>query len=202
MRSSIAAIALLLLAGCNSQSANQQTGGNAQAGGNQQAAPGQTAAAAPAGGSGSLNIQPGLWEIRMEMQAAQVSGMPPGMRMPHIAPTTIRSCVTPEQVSRANANFLSGSGHAGIDCDYRGVTIAGGRIQGTSTCSRSGMRATVVMDGSFTPTSYDVHQEMHSTMGGRSTSSTNHLVGRRIGECTPGQASQTVPGAGNAADGQ
>jgi hypothetical protein len=202
MRPSIAAIALLLLAGCGSRSATPQAGANRAAGNPPAGADGQTAAPAPAGGSGSLTIQPGLWEINMEMQAAQVSGMPPGMQMPHIPPTTVRSCVTPEQVSRANANFLSGNGHAGIDCDYSGVTVAGGRIQGTSTCSRSGMRATVTMDGSFTPTSYDIHQEMRSTMGGRSSSSTSHLVGRRIGECTPGQASQTVSGAGNGADGR
>jgi hypothetical protein len=194
MRPSIAAATVLLLAGCGSQSANPPAGANQAAG--IQPAGGQTAA----GGSGSLTIQPGLWEITMEMQAARVSGMPPGMQMPHLPPTTVRSCVTPEQVSRANANFLGGNGHAGIACDYSGVTVAGGRIQGTSTCSRSGMRVTATMDGSFTPTSYDVHQEMHSTMGGRSSTSTNHLVGRRVGECTPGQAS-AVPGPGSGRDG-
>src|SRR5206468_2087128 len=64
----------------------------------------------------------------------------------------------------------------------------GGRIQGTSTCRRAGMQVSVTMDGSFTPTSYDVHQQMHSTMSGRTSESTNHLVGRRVGECTPADA--------------
>jgi hypothetical protein len=181
MRLGIAAATFALLAGCSGQSANQQAGGN-------QPAAEQSKAAAPAGGSGSLAIQPGEWEITMEMQATQVSGMPAGVQMPQLPPTTTRSCVTPEQVSRANGNFLSGGGHAGIDCDYSGVTVAGGRIQGTSTCSRSGMQATATMDGSFTPTSYDIHQQMHSTMGGRSTSSNTHLTGRRVGECAPGEA--------------
>lgn len=196
MRPSIAAATLLLLAGCGSQGANPQAAAN-RAAGNQPGAAGQAAAGAPAGGTGSLTIQPGEWEIVMEMQAVEASGLPPGVQMPRIPPTTVRSCVTPEQVSRANANFLSGNGHAGIDCDYSGVTVAGGRIQGTSTCSRAGMRATVTMDGSFTPTSYDIRQQMRSTMGGRSSSSTSHLVGRRIGECTPGQASAVVSGPGS-----
>jgi hypothetical protein len=200
MKLRIAAIATLLLAGCGSQSANQQSA-NQQAGGNQQAAPAQTATAA-AGGNGGLNIQPGEWEITMEMRTTQASGMPAGMTIPQMPPSTIRSCVTPEQVSRANANFLSGGGHAGMNCDYSGVTVAGGRIQGTSTCSRAGMEARVVMDGSFTPTSYDINQQMQSTTHGRAISSTNHLVGRRIGECTPGQASTSMSAPGDSRAGK
>lgn len=194
MRLRIAAITVLLLAGCGSQSANHQTGGNQQA-----AAPAATPA--PAGASSGLTIQPGLWEITMEMRNSRMTGMPEGMSMPQIPPTTVRSCVTPEEVSRANASFLSGGGHAGIDCDYSRVTIAGGRIQGTSTCSRPGMEVAVTMDGSFTPTGYDINQQMQSTMQGRTTSSTNHLVGRRIGECPPGQPSATS-GPGNSLDGR
>ena len=197
MKLQIAAATILLLAGCGSQNADKGAGGNGQEGGNGQASAAPAAAASAAGGSGSLTIQPGEWEITMEMEAAETTGMPPGMHLPHMPPTTVRSCVTPEQVSRANANFLSGSGHAGIACDYSGVTVAGGRIQGTSTCHRADMEATVTMDGSFTPTSYDVRQQMRSTMRGRTSSSTNHLVGRRIGECTPGQANAVVAGPGS-----
>ena len=197
MKLRIAAITILLLAGCG-QSADQGKGGNGQAGGNQQASAAPAAATSAAGGSGSLTIQPGEWEITMEVGAPEVSGMPAGMHMPHVPPTTVRSCVTPEQVSRANANFLSGSGHAGMECDYSGVTVGGGRIQGTSSCRRADIQATVTMDGSFTPTSYDVRQQMHSTIRGRTSSSTNHLLGRRIGDCTPGQASTIVAGPGQA----
>jgi uncharacterized protein DUF3617 len=199
MKLRIAAFATLLLAGCGSQGANQQTA-NQQAGGNQQAAPQQTASAGP--GGGTFTIQPGEWEISMEMHATQASGMPAGMTMPQIPPSTIRSCVTPEQVARANASFLNGGGHAGMECDYSHVTVAGGRIQGTSSCRRPGMEARVVMDGSFTPTSYDINQQMQSTMHGRTMSSTNHLVGRRIGECTPGQAAAAASGPGNGQGGK
>ena len=189
MKLPVAAIATLLLAGCGSRSADQQ------------AAPAATAAGTPAASGGGLNIQPGLWEITMEMRSTRVAGMPEGMAMPQIPPTTVRSCVTPEQVGRANASFLNGGGQAGIDCDYSGVTIAGGRIQGTSTCSRPGMQVTVNMNGSFAPTHYEIDQQMQSTMHGRETSSTNHLVGRRIGECPPGQANGS-PGSGNVQDGR
>jgi uncharacterized protein DUF3617 len=198
MRLHVAAFALCLLAGCGSQSSNQQAanqqGGNGQAGAQPQAV--------AAAGSGGFTIQPGEWEITMDMRATQASGMPAGMQMPQIPPSTMRSCVTPEQVARANASFLNGGGHAGMACDYSHVSVTGGRIQGTSTCSRAGMQATVVMDGSFTPTSYDIHQQMQSTMQGRTMASTNHLVGRRIGECTPAQASAAASVAGNGQDGK
>jgi hypothetical protein len=194
MRISIFAATFALLAGCGSQSANQQSANQASA------APAATAA--PAGGSGGLNIQPGLWEVTMEMRTTQATGMPAGMTIPQMPPSTIRSCVTPEQVSRANANFLNGGGHPGMNCDYSGVTVAGGRIQGTSSCSRAGMEARVTMDGSFTPTSYDINQQMQSTSHGRTMSSTNHLVGRRVGECTPGQESTMMSGPGSSRDGK
>jgi len=201
MRPHIAAISFALLAGCGSRSTDQQSA-NQQAGDNRQSAA-PTAAAAPAGGSGNLNIQPGLWEITMEMRAAEASDLPAGMPMPQIPPTTVRSCVTPEEVGRANASFLGGGGgHAGIDCDYSRVTIAGGRIQGTSSCSRPGMEVTVTMDGNFSPTRYDINQQMRSTMHGRTTSSINHLVGRRVGECPPGQANAATPGPGASRDGR
>ena len=197
MKLRIAAATVLLLAGCGSQNGDKAAGGNGLAGGNQQASGSPAAPAGAAGGSGGLTIQPGEWEVTMEMAAAETSGLPAGMHMPQIPPTTVRSCVTPEQVNRANASFLSGAGRAGMDCDYSGVTIGGGRIQGTSTCRRADIQATVTMDGSFTPTSYDIRQQMHSTIRGRTSSSTNHLVGRRIGECTPGQANEAAgPGTG------
>jgi hypothetical protein len=195
MRFHTAAFAFCLLAGCGGQSPNQQAS-NQQGGANAQTGA-EPRATASAGGSGGLTIQPGEWEITMEMQAGQATGMPAGMHMPQIPVRTIRSCVTPEQVARANASFLNGGGHAGMDCDYSRVTVGGGRIQGTSTCRREGMQATVVMDGSFTPTGYDINQQMRSTMHGRTMSSTNHLVGRRIGECPPGQANASASGQGN-----
>lgn len=182
MKLRIACAAMILLSGCGSQSANQQAANQGEAGGT-------TAAAAPAGGSGSLSIQPGEWEVTVQTQMAAASGLPPGVHMPQMPPSTVRTCVTPEQVARTNGSFLSGSSHRpGVDCDYSHVSVAGGRIQGTSSCTGSGMEATVTMDGSFTPTSYDVDQRMQASMRGHSTSSTTHLSGRRVGDCAPGEA--------------
>ena len=181
MRSCTLWAATALLAGCGSQSANQPAVNASGSGG--------ATAAAPAGGSGTISIQPGAWEVTVQTRMAAAAGLPPGVHLPQIPPSTVRTCVTPEQVARTNGSFLSGSSHRpGVDCDYSRVTVAGGRIQGTSSCTGSGMQATVTMDGSFTPTSYDVDQQMQASMRGRSTSSTTHLSGRRVGDCAPGEA--------------
>jgi hypothetical protein len=167
-----AASVLLLLAACGqSGSGNQQTSGAGNG----------TATAAP---GGALNIQPGEWEITTEMQ---MSALPGGARVPELPPTTMRHCVTAEDVARSNKAFLGGGGQEGADCDYRGVSIVSGRIRGTSRCTstRAGgrMDMTMTMDGTMTPTSYDVNQRMRMTRAGRTTEMSGHMTGRRIGAC-------------------
>lgn len=176
MKSSLA-ILTLLLAACG-QSANQQ----AAAGGN-----GGTATATAAAGGGVLTIQPGEWETTMLMQMPDVPNLPRGVHMPPARPMTVRTCITAEEVARSNKAFLGGGSQHGVDCDYSGVTIGGGRIHGTSTCVREGLQVTMAMDGSFTPTAYDVNQQIVTSMRGRTSNSTGRMTGRRIGDCAPGE---------------
>jgi Protein of unknown function (DUF3617) len=172
-----AAAVLLLLAACG-----QSGGGNQQAPAATKG--GATAAAGAGAGGGALAIQPGEWEVTTQMQ---MSALPNGVRVPDMPPTSMRHCVTAEDVARSNRAFLGGGGQHGVDCDYRGVTIAGGRIQGTSRCTstRAGgnMEMTMTMDGTMTPTSYDVDQQMQMIRAGQTTAMRGHMSGRRIGAC-------------------
>lgn len=184
MKQFCSAAAVLLLAACGqSGSGNQQSSGAANG-----------TATAAAAGDGALNIQPGEWEITTEMQ---MSALPGGARVPELPPTTMRHCVTAEDVARSNKAFLGGGGQHGVDCDYRGVTIAGGRIQGTSRCTstRAGgsMDMTMTMDGTMTPTSYDVNQRMRMTRAGRTTEMSGHMTGRRIGACPQSEGRESPP---------
>jgi hypothetical protein len=176
MRSKATAAAALLLAACGSQSG----------GANQQAGTGS--GGAPTGGGGAVTLQPGEWEVTVAMGLPDMPNLPAGTPRPNIPPTTARSCLTPEQVSRANASFLGGGNQHGVDCDYSGVTIANGRIQGVSTCRRNDMEVSMTMDGNFTPTAYDVNQQIRTTMRGRTSESSGRLTGRRIGDCPAGGA--------------
>lgn len=171
------AILTLLLAACGKSGTQQAAAGTN----------GDTATAtAAAGGEGVLTIQPGEWETTMLMHMPDVPNLPRGVHLPPAQPITTRSCITAEQVARSNKAFLGGGTQHGVDCDYSGVTIGDGRIHGTSTCGRNGVQVTMTMDGSFTPTAYDINQQMTMTTRGRTSNSTGHMTGRRISECAPG----------------
>jgi hypothetical protein len=99
-------------------------------------------------------------------------------------------CLTPEDVARGAAAMMSGGGRQaqGISCDYSGVTIAGGRIQGTSTCTQGEeVTVAVTMDGTMSPTEYDVNQRIRTTVRGQSREQQASIIGRRVGECQAGQ---------------
>lgn len=173
------AILTLLLAACGKSGTQPAvTGGNGSAA--------ATATAAAAGG-GAITIQPGEWETTMLMRMPDIPNLPRGVHMPPAQPVTTRTCITAEEVARSNKAFLGGGAQHGVDCDYSGVTIGGGRIHGTSTCGRNGVQVTMTMDGSFAPTAYDINQQMTMTTRGRTSNSTGHMSGRRIGDCAPGE---------------
>ena len=106
MRHKLIAIATLLLAACGSQDKAGNGGANAAAG---------ESAAAEAEAS-AIALTPGEWETTVEVASLNIVGgpqLPGGMTPPLPPPTTIRSCLTPEQAARPNANFLTGSGERG-----------------------------------------------------------------------------------------
>lgn len=178
-------IAIILSGACLLAACGQSGGGN-DAGGNAAGAANGTASAgtAPAGGGGGSasagsamqQMQPGEWEISMQLPNG---GALPGTRV----------CLTPEDVSRGAAAMAGGGRQQeGINCDYSGVSIAGGRISGTSSCTQpGGMSVSITMDGTMTPTEYAVNQRMRTTINGQTRETEARITGRRIGECQAGQ---------------
>jgi hypothetical protein len=185
MRLCIATAALLLAACGQNASGNQQAANETKARAN-------PPAAAAADGPGI--IQPGEWEMTTVTEMPDMPNLPPGVRMPAVRPASIRHCVTPADVARGNKAFLGGGGtQHGVDCDYSGVTFAGGRIQGTSRCSRADMQMSMTMDGTFGPTAYEIDQRIHTTVRGRTRDMHAHMSARRIGDC-PAAGSQGAEG--------
>lgn len=182
MRMAIALIGAGLLAGCGQGGGGGPgTSGNAAAdnGLTSESESGPATPGAPNAGAASamMQMQPGEWEISMTLPNG---GQLPGTRI----------CLTPEDVARGAAAMMSGGGRQrqGIDCDYSGVTIVGGRIQGTSTCTQDGgLTVSVTMDGTMSPTDYNVNQHMRTTVQGQTRETEAHITGRRIGECQAGR---------------
>lgn len=171
MRGAAAFITIALLAGCS-----QAGDGN-----------NMTASAAGTGGvpaSGGVAMQPGEWESTIQVSAANMPQMPPGVSMPGMQPITARFCITPEQAANPNADVLGGSRNASpAGCTTENFSFAGGRISGTTTCNMGRGTMRTAISGQFTPTTYEMTLQSSSDTGGAAANSEMRISARRIGDC-------------------
>lgn len=171
--------AALALAACGSQG----KGGNAAAESN------VAAPAAPAASAGevaaTVSFQPGEWETTTTISRMNISGMPAGVAPPTPPPVTLRYCMTPEQASRPNADVLIGKSE-GSGCTFSDFSMTGGRLRGIVQCNQAGAVTRVTMDGRFTPTDYEINQQIQAQAAGVSTDMTSTTRARRVGNCPAG----------------
>ncbi len=178
MRVSIIAIATILLAACGSDAGNEQAAGNA-------AAPTNADGGSGGGGgmaAGAVTMQPGQWEIRTEIGRMEVPNMPAGMSPPTPPPTTVNTCLTPEQARAPGGDFLTGSGQA-AGCTTENMSMEGGRIRGTVQCNQQGTTMRSTMDGQFSPTSFEINQRVETSAQGMNMTMESRTTGRRTGDC-------------------
>lgn len=172
MRKTTSTIAVLLLAACSGQSGNEQAATNG----------------ASESGSASVALQPGQYETTVEVTRvamANMPNMPAGMTPPTPPPTTVRSCLTPEQAARPNANFLSGSGDTG-GCEYSNFSMDGGRMRGTVECSSEGSTMRSTFDGRLSGDGYQMTSQAQVTASGMTMEMDTRTTSRRIGDCPAG----------------
>jgi len=176
MKHSIAAAAALMLAACGSQSE-----GDGEKAGEKGAA-----VTSGAAGGGAVAMTPGQWEMTVQMIRMTVPGMPEGASPPAMPATTIRTCLTPEQASQPNADFLTGTSANG-DCSYENMSMGGGRLQGSVQCNTPGGAMRATFEGQFTPTSYEMTQQAQvGNEGSPGMEMETRITGRRIGDCPAG----------------
>ena len=171
MRHSIAAAAGLLLVACGGQeSGNKQGDGN------------EANASAGAGGGSAATMRAGEWEMTTQVVSMNIPNMPQGMAPPTPPPTTVRSCLTEEQVAQPNANFLTGKGENG-GCRSENMSMTGGRIQGSVVCTAQGSEMRMTLSGTFGAESLDLTQQVHASAQGQTMQTEVRTTGRRVGEC-------------------
>ncbi|HEX9965626.1 MAG TPA: DUF3617 domain-containing protein [Allosphingosinicella sp.] len=173
--------AALALAACGSSGGDK--GGS---GGN-----GSTAAAAGSGGSGSesgsgVNLQPGEWEMKMDVVNVKVDGLPEGVAdaMKKEGGKATRDCMTEEEAKGPKPDMFTKDNPA--NCKTEGFSWSGGRIQGKTTCTgQNGAGKTqMTMDGRYTAQSIDMTMKSETDMMGKAMTMEMRLTGRRVGECT------------------
>jgi len=140
----------------------------------------------------NVQIRPGLWESTSEVLNVTAPNLPREVQNRMKGPsTTTRHCITAEQASRPDANFLATRQE---NCTYRDFSMRDGRMQGTMTCSSGDMpgEATAAMSGQYGPESYDMRMRMEMEGPADSTMTIEtRASGRRLGECpAEGEAEQ------------
>lgn len=131
-------------------------------------------------GAKSLNLQPGEWEVKVQVSDLKMASMPNAPAAP--AAITSKTCITPEQASKGPGDFLK---QAKMDCTATTSSFAGGTIAAEMTCKMPGgqpgeMRSKTT--GRYTATSMTTDAEVSMT-GPMTMSQKVHTEAKRIGEC-------------------
>jgi len=119
-------------------------------------------------------IQPGEWQVTMEMIDQKVTGGPPGMpAMPKSPPVTTKTCITPEQVNRPEGMFSGGMDSLKKNCTYDSFSMADGKIDAKMHCQMpDGMKIEATNSGTFSATEL-------------SSDSTSSVTGLPVGSAVP-----------------
>jgi hypothetical protein len=176
IRTCIAAAGLLALAACGSSGTKGEGNG--------------ASTKAGSGGGGTVALQPGEWEMTMEMVNMSAPNLPPAIvAQMKRAPTVTRDCVTPEEAKGPKPETFAAQQN-GNNCKQEDFVWGAGRAHGKTSCtSANGSdKMVMTMDGTYTPQSMDMTLKSETQTHNVSMSSEMHMTGRRIGECPAGKA--------------
>jgi hypothetical protein len=184
----VAGAAALVLAACGSSGGDKaQGGGTGSTAAEAQGSGAAGSAASSDGGSASgISLEPGEWEIKMEVVSAKVAGLPEGVAegMKSQAGGTNRTCMTPEDAKGPSADMFGKNNPA--NCKSEGFAWSGGRIQGRTTCQGENGegKSVMTMNGSYGPRNIDMTMKTEAEMMGKGMTMEMRVSGRRVGECT------------------
>lgn len=141
--------------------------------------------AAAAGGSG-VSLNPGEWEMKMEVVDVAAEGLPPGMAesMKKSASSTSRTCMTPEEAKGPKGDIFAGDKSG--NCKSEGFKWEGGRIQGKTVCpGQAGTGETeMTMDGTYGAENIDMTMKTKTDLMGKPMTMEMRVSGKRVGECS------------------
>lgn len=153
------------------------------------AAPVVTLVAACSGGN--VKMQPGEWEMKMELVDVKAEGLPPGaldMMKQQMAGQTQKRCLSQADVDNMSAEKLSGDTSTG--CTASNTQFGGGTVRADLNCTGQGggPTGTVNMNGSYTADSLTISTKSDITMPGMpgKMNMEMNITGRRLGDCPAG----------------
>jgi hypothetical protein len=150
----------------------------------------------------TAKIQPGEWEMTMEMVSEETKGGPPNMPAPpKMPPMTNKICITKEQVDNPKGLFGGGMDQMKKDCTYDSFEMNDGKIDSKMHCTMGAIKVVATNTGTFSGTeiSSDTTSTVTGLPGGMSTTSHMKMSGKRLGECQPSDIRMPATGGNGAA---
>lgn len=178
--------AVLALAACGSSGdKGGESGGNASAAAAKSGGSGPAAATGSGGSAAGAVLQPGEWEMKMEVVGVTAEGLPPGMAdgLKKSVSRTDRTCMTPEEAKAPKGDLFAGDKSG---CKSEGFKWEDGRIQGRTVCPGQGGSGETVMtmDGRYSAQSMDMTMKSQTDLMGKPMTMEMRMSGRRVGECS------------------
>ena len=140
---------------------------------------------ADAGGAASF-VRPGRWESKVTIEEMKIPGMSADManQMPNFQgrEQTSVNCLSEEDVKRPKEDFFTGDNK---NCRYDRFTMADGKIDAVMKCTDQGATHTMTMQGSYSPTTYNMTMSMQGAGEGAAGMSMKMRVdAKHAGQCT------------------
>ena len=139
-----------------------------------------------------VTLEPGEWENSVEIVDVKIEGLPEGapagiMDSMKGKVTKSKSCITKEQAENPGAEFFAAQEKT--NCEVKKFEMSGGAVSSEMACSNMGGapgNMTMVMDGQYGPSSYDMTMNMNGGASGMKMDITAKSIGKRIGACPTG----------------
>lgn len=140
---------------------------------------------ANAGGATSF-VRPGRWESTVTIEEMKIPGMSSDManNMPGFEGRTQTSvnCLSEADAKRPKEDFFTGDNK---NCRYDRFTMANGKIDAVMKCTEQGVTNTMTMQGSYSPTTYNMQMSMEGGGGGAQGMAMKMRVdAKHAGQCT------------------
>jgi hypothetical protein len=134
-----------------------------------------------------VTLEPGEWENSVEIVDVKIDGLPDGVPAGAMDSmkgkvTTSKSCITEEEAK----NFAA---QEKTNCEVKKFDMSGGAVSSEMACSNMGGAPgsmTMVMDGKYGPSSYDMTMNMNGGAAGMKMNISAKSSGKRIGDCPAG----------------
>ena len=140
---------------------------------------------ADAGGPASF-VRPGRWESKVTIEEMTIPGMSAEesrqMTGLESQDRISFSCLSEEDVKRPKEDFFTGENK---NCRYDRFTMADGKIDAVMKCTEEGATHTMSMQGSYSPTTYNMRMSMQGAGAGAAGMAMKMRVdAKHIGQCT------------------